>query len=89
MILADTSVWIDHLRDGNEAFARLLGAEQILTHPFVIGELALGHLEPRDLILRYLHNLRSPSLHPIGKYYISSTGIDWSDQVWATSTCIC
>lgn len=51
MILADTSVWVDHLRGRNPTFVKLLDAGEILAHPFVIGELALGHLEPRNLIL--------------------------------------
>lgn len=58
MILVDTSVWVDHLRKRNLALVRQLDAGEILVHPFVIGELALGHLEPRGLILNTL--LRMP-----------------------------
>jgi predicted nucleic acid-binding protein len=57
MILADTSVWIDHLRAGDEGLAVLLGAGRVLIHPFVIGELALGSLRQRDLILSSLSDL--------------------------------
>ena len=50
MILIDTSVWIDHLRSGNSILVRLLNTGQVLAHPFVIGELALGNLRQRQLI---------------------------------------
>ena len=57
MILADTSVWIEHLRQGDDELANLLDRSQIVIHPFVIGELALGHLKPRNQILRALADL--------------------------------
>jgi predicted nucleic acid-binding protein len=57
MILADTSVWIDHLRKGDAELGRLLNAAQVLTHPFVIGEIALGHLRQRALVLGSLMDL--------------------------------
>ena len=57
MILADTSIWIDHLRRSNHVFAELLRANSILCHPFVIGEVALGHLTPRETILVDLQDL--------------------------------
>ncbi len=57
MILVDTSIWIDHLRVGNPKLAALLQAGQVLTHPCVIGELALGQLSHRREILGLLHNL--------------------------------
>ncbi len=40
MILVDTSVWIEHLRTGDENLVALLNSSQVLMHPFVIGELA-------------------------------------------------
>ena len=57
MILVDTSVWVDHLRKGEPALGTLLDATQVLAHPFVIGELALGTLRQRDLILATLQDL--------------------------------
>ena len=42
MILVETSVWMDHLRRGNDDLGKLLPDEQVLCHPFVIGELACG-----------------------------------------------
>ena len=57
MILVDTSIWIDHLREGTDLLARLLNAGRVLTHPFVIGELALGAMRQRETILDALSNL--------------------------------
>ena len=44
MILVDTSVWIEHLRSANAILRELLGDGEVLGHPFVLGELALGNL---------------------------------------------
>lgn len=47
MILADTSIWIDHLRCGNKQLRTLLDQGQIVIHPFIIAEIALGSLRER------------------------------------------
>lgn len=57
MILVDTSVWIDHLRVGDPKLGSLLQNGQVLTHPCLIGELALGQLSHRSEILGLLRNL--------------------------------
>lgn len=57
MILVDTSIWIDHLRQGDERLSNLLNQGQVLAHPFVIGELALGNLQNRGAILDALQDL--------------------------------
>lgn len=57
MILVDTSVWIDHLRTGNPGLVALLQVGHVLAHPWVTGELALGHLARRGEILGLLHQL--------------------------------
>jgi len=57
VILLDTSVWVDHLRANDPAVAGLLVAGEVIAHPFVIGELALARLEPRDAILHALDKL--------------------------------
>ena len=54
MILVDTSIWVDHLRSRNQALVTLLEDDQVLTHPFVIGELACGRIRNRGEILRHL-----------------------------------
>jgi predicted nucleic acid-binding protein len=57
MILVDTSVWVDHLRAREKTLVHLLDTGQVLTHPFVIGELALGNLRQRSVILGALQVL--------------------------------
>lgn len=57
MILVDTSVWIDHLRDSDWLLAELLDHTQVLTHPFVIGELAVGNIQRRSDVLSLIKNL--------------------------------
>jgi predicted nucleic acid-binding protein len=54
LILADTSVWIDHLRSGNKEMRMLLNDGQIGIHPFIIAELALGSLRDRAETLALL-----------------------------------
>ncbi len=57
MILVDTSIWINHLRGGDRKLAELLESGTVLTHPFVIGELACGNLQNRAAILTLLARL--------------------------------
>ena len=57
MILVDTAVWIDHFRDRSSVLAELLERGEVLGHPWVTGELALGCLRGRVEILRLLGHL--------------------------------
>jgi predicted nucleic acid-binding protein len=57
VILVDTSVWIDHLRKNEMGLRRLLGMGRVLSHPFVIGELAMGSFKRRNLLLIELEDL--------------------------------
>ena len=57
MILADTSVWVDHLGARGNRLGTLLEQEQIVLHPMVIGELACGNLTDRSLVLNRLHQM--------------------------------
>jgi predicted nucleic acid-binding protein len=54
LILADTSVWIDHLRSGNQEMRKQLKQGRIVIHPFIIAELALGSLQQRAQTLSLL-----------------------------------
>ena len=62
MILVDSSVWIAHLRVADERLAALLQEGHVLGHPFVVGELALGNLQPRDAVLADLLQLPQATL---------------------------
>lgn len=86
MILADTTVWIDHLRRSDPLLQQMLDADQVLMHPFVIGELALGHLHQRELILATLAEL--PAVHIsdpedilvlIGRKHLIAVGVGYVD----------
>jgi predicted nucleic acid-binding protein len=57
VILVDTSIWIDHLRTPSKLLGQLLDLEQVLIHPFVVGELACGNLANRTEIISLLHAL--------------------------------
>jgi predicted nucleic acid-binding protein len=57
MILADTSIWIDHLRSRDPKLSALIEAQVIICHAFVIGEIALGSIRRRDVVLENLDEL--------------------------------
>ena len=59
MILADTSIWIDHFRNNNEKLVDALLAERVTCHPFIIAEIALGSLRNRSAVLGLLDDLPS------------------------------
>jgi len=59
MTLVDTSIWIDHLRNGIPRLQALLQAGEVAIHPFVIGEIACGNLKNRSQILALLQSLPS------------------------------
>jgi predicted nucleic acid-binding protein len=58
MILADTSVWIDHLNVHDRMLVRLLEADELLMHPFVMGEVALGRWPDRLATLDTMNDLQ-------------------------------
>lgn len=57
MILVDTSIWVEHLRKGMPGLIAALERNDVLTHPFVMGELACGNLKNRQEVLRLLGDL--------------------------------
>lgn len=86
MILVETSIWIDHLRSRDETLAERLNRREILIHPYVIGELALGHMGPRAEILTMLQDIpqvatatESEVLHLIESTVLFGTGIGYVD----------
>jgi len=86
MILVDTSVWVDHLRRGDAALSRLLDTGSVLTHPFVIGELALGRLRQRGVVLGSLRALPRAEtasdpevLEFVERHALYATGIGYVD----------
>ena len=57
MILVDTSVWVAHLRAGEPDLIAHLDAGDVLGHPLVLGEIAMGNLRDRADLLAALRNL--------------------------------
>ena len=57
MVVVDTSVWIDHFRSGDRELSRLLQDAEVLSHPYVVGELACGNIGNRNEILGLLDAL--------------------------------
>ena len=57
MVLVDTSVWVDHLRNAEPRLQELLRSGQVLIHPLIVGELACGNLGDREETLTLLHAL--------------------------------
>ncbi len=86
MILVDTSVWIDHLRAGDPQLARILDDGRVLSHPFITGEIALGSLRQRSMIIEALEALPAITvaehgevMHVIGTAGIAGSGIGYVD----------
>lgn len=86
MTLVDTSVWVDHLRYGSSTLAELLDAAQVLSHPFVIGELALGQLRQRSQVLGLLRRLPAAPhadhqevMSLVERQGLAGSGIGWVD----------
>lgn len=53
MVLVDTSVWIDFLRQGDDGLSSLLQQNTVLMHPMILGELACGYLANRQQLLHH------------------------------------
>jgi predicted nucleic acid-binding protein len=93
LILADTSVWVDHLRRGDPDLVRLLEKGRILTHPFVIGELACGNLARRSEFLENLTILPAAieATHEevmtlLAGHKLWGQGVGWADAHLLAST---
>ena len=95
MILVDSSVWIDHFRRPSAELAALLTARVVMIHPFVVGELACGHLPKREAVLTALANLPLAPVLPhsevlafVERHRLMSRGIGWVDMHLLASTTV-
>ena len=86
MILVDTSVWVDDFRRGEPILSAALEAGEVLTHAFVIGEIACGNLKRRSEVLSLMRELpRSPTAtdeeaqHFIDQHKLMGRGIGYID----------
>ena len=92
MILADTSVWVNHLRRADRRLSELLTEGEVLTHPFVIGELACGSIGRRKEILGLLEELPGAAVADHGEVMklldeldLWGRGLGWIDVHLLTS----
>jgi predicted nucleic acid-binding protein len=95
VILVDTSVWIDHLRAGNDQLSDLLLSNAVLMHPFVLGELACGNLANRSELLGLLSDLPAAKeahheevLHFVEHHELMGRGIGLVDAHLLASTAL-
>jgi predicted nucleic acid-binding protein len=86
MILVDTSVWVDHLNKTDRTLRDLLLQEDVLMHPLIVGELAMGNLQQRDNILAALLKLPQiasvthlEALHFVSHHRLFGLGIGYVD----------
>ena len=56
-VLADTSIWIDHIAGKPTPLSGLLKERRVSLHPLVIGELAMGSLTNRKLFINELQQM--------------------------------
>jgi predicted nucleic acid-binding protein len=57
VILVDTSVWVDHLCQGEPRLIQALESGQVLSSDWVVGEMACGNLRNRTEVLALLQAL--------------------------------
>ena len=67
MILVDSVIWVNHIRQEMPKLIRLLEDGEGLCHPFVIGEIALGSLRDRQFVLESLSSLPQAPLADHGE----------------------
>lgn len=86
MILVDTSVWIDHINASDPILVALLNEERVLIHPYVVGEISLGSLRNREVVLGALLDLPSApiatpeeTLYLIEHHRLFNRGIGYVD----------
>ena len=62
MVLVDTSVWINHLRNSDHHLEKLLFDGEVVCHPHIIGELACGNIKNRQEIISLIQELPQTTL---------------------------
>jgi len=70
MVLADTSVWIDHFRRGDPILQQFLEELEVVVHPFILGELACGNFKNRKEIFTLLSVVTSLEKVSDEEYFI-------------------
>jgi predicted nucleic acid-binding protein len=86
VVLVDTSVWVEFLRKGYGPLDDALADQAVLTHSFVLGELACGGLRAGHEMRRLVQRLpkveeatQEEVLAMLDQRRLSGTGIGWID----------
>ncbi len=86
MVLVDTSVWVDHLRQRDAELVKLLLADRVCCHTMILGELSCGNLQNRKQVLGLLSDLSAcveashhEVLHMIERHKLMGKGIGFVD----------
>ena len=95
MTLVDTSVWVNHLRGGDDELRALLDAGEVLCHPLIIGELACGSIANRTEVLVLLNTLprsiiaeHDEVMHFLHEKRLYGQGLGWIDMHLLTSAAL-
>jgi predicted nucleic acid-binding protein len=91
-VLVDTNLWIKHFRQGNELLSALLEDNEVLCHPVVIGELAMGNLPRRGQTIKDFESLAQPkqaswaeTRHFVETRQLYGKGLQWNDMILLAS----
>jgi predicted nucleic acid-binding protein len=78
MILVDSSVWISHLRQPLRELHAAIGQDSVLIHPYVVAELAMGHVPDRDEFLAALRDLPGAETVSLGDFleFVDRNGLN-------------
>ncbi len=86
MVLADTSVWINHLRNSNSTLIKLLEEVKVYSHPFIKGELACGNIKNRSEFFKFYNKLpvlslvtENEALFFLNEHKLFGKGLGWID----------
>jgi predicted nucleic acid-binding protein len=87
-LILDTSVWIEHFKKGNQKVTHLLKTEEIVIHPFILGELTLGQfdlktrfkiLDMLNLLVKIEVDTHDEIIRFVEKNKLMGRGIGWID----------
>lgn len=85
-VLVDTCVWVRHFRQRNLFLLSLLEDGEVLSHPLVVGELAMGSLKDRPQTLWSLSKLGRPPIATDAETHqmvearrLWGRGLQWND----------
>ena len=86
MILVDSSVWMAHFKKSNPTLVNLLSDDDVIIHPFVSGEIALGCFAKRLEVLSLLrflpasvHASHEEVLELVERFDLAGKGVGWVD----------